>query len=99
MQSFNNKGDASAIRARLDEAKKNDLRQSHFNVGGESYPHVSEMKLRYRPQSASVAQFNSEKKSELRASHWGVAHNNCTTAYVTSNMLNFKWVQPMPKNY
>jgi hypothetical protein len=41
MHSFNYKGDAASIRAKLDEAKKNDLRKSHFNVGKESYNMVS----------------------------------------------------------
>ena len=41
MQTFNHKGDASKIRAKLDEAKMKDLRASHFEVGGESYNLVS----------------------------------------------------------
>lgn len=41
MNNFDFKGDAMAIRAKLDQEKKNDLRRSHFNVGGESYNLVS----------------------------------------------------------
>jgi hypothetical protein len=35
------KGDAMKHKAKLDEAKKADLRRSHFQVGGESYNLVS----------------------------------------------------------
>ena len=34
--SYNNKGDASLIRSKLDEDKKNDLRRNHFEIGGNS---------------------------------------------------------------
>lgn len=47
-----------AIRAKLDQAKKDDLRASHFNVGGESYNLVTQQRLAYRPLTASVAQLN-----------------------------------------
>ena len=52
MQNFNYKGNASEIRAKLDEAKKKDLRKSHFDVGNESYKLVSQNKLAYRPLTA-----------------------------------------------
>lgn len=41
MHNFNYKGNAQEIRAKLDEAKKKDLRKSHFDVGYESYNLVS----------------------------------------------------------
>jgi len=41
MQNFDYKGNAMGIRAKLDQSKKDDLRRSHFNVGGESYNLVS----------------------------------------------------------
>lgn len=33
MQNFDHKGDASKIRAKLDESKKEDLRRCHFDTG------------------------------------------------------------------
>lgn len=41
MHNFDYKGNAMRIRAKLDQEKKDDLRRSHFNVGGESYNLVS----------------------------------------------------------
>jgi hypothetical protein len=41
MTAFNFKGDASGIRAKLDESKKADLRRSHFDVGQRSYKMVT----------------------------------------------------------
>jgi hypothetical protein len=66
------------IKASLDEAKKADLRRSHFDVGGESYKIVSQMKSSFRPMSANVAMLNKEKLGELRASHWGVGEKSST---------------------
>ncbi len=54
MQAHDYKGDAMSLRAKLDEAKKKDLRRSHFEVGGESYNLVSQNKLAYRPLTAAV---------------------------------------------
>jgi hypothetical protein len=99
MHNFNHKGDASSIKARLDEAKKQDLRQCHFKVGGESYNMISQMKSSYRPLTAQNTVLNKEKKSELRASHWGVGEKQTSQVggsnpFVTHNMMNFRWVQP-----
>jgi len=50
---FDYKGEAMKLRSKLDEAKKKDLRQSHFEVGGESYKPVSQHTLAYRPLTAA----------------------------------------------
>ena len=47
--------------------------------------------------SASMAVLNQEKRAELRASHWGVGERpttaiGMTKPFVTSNMVNYKWV-------
>jgi hypothetical protein len=60
MAVYDNKGDASLLKAKLDEAKKNDLRRSHFDVGGESYAKVTENRSAYRPMSANMATLNRE---------------------------------------
>jgi hypothetical protein len=41
MSAFDHKGNAAAIRAKLDEAKKVDLTRSHFEVGQRSYKMVT----------------------------------------------------------
>eukprot|EP00347_Sterkiella_histriomuscorum_P021076 403335352 len=102
MNTFDFKGDAMSIRAKLDQEKKNDLRRSHFNVGGESYNLVTQQKLAYRPLTASVVQLNAEKKAELRKSHWGVGEHPKTRVgssnpFVTNNMMNYRWVQPVAR--
>ena len=78
MQNFNHKGDASKIRAKLDESKKEDLRRSHFDVGHQSYPLVSLATTSFRPMTASMATLNKAQKAELRASHWGVGAKSTT---------------------
>ena len=97
MHNFNYKGNAQEIRAKLDEAKKRDLRKSHFDVGYESYNLVSQQKLAYRPLTASVVQLNQEQRAELRRSHWGVGEETKTRVgasnpFITNNMMNYKWV-------
>jgi len=42
MTAYNFKGNASDLRARLDEAKKADLRRSHFEVGQRGFPLVTQ---------------------------------------------------------
>lgn len=103
MHVHDHKGDASQIRAKLDESKKKDLRRSHFEVGGESYNLVSQNKLAYRPMTAAVVQLNQEKRAELRKSHWGVGEDpktrvGASNPFVTNNMMNYKWIQPFGKN-
>jgi hypothetical protein len=41
MTAFNFKGDASGIKAKLDESRQADLRRSHFEVGQRSYKMVT----------------------------------------------------------
>jgi hypothetical protein len=72
------------------------LRRSHFEIGGDAFTQGTLMKSSYRPLSASMALLNKEKKAELRASHWGVGHKESAPSFVTSNMMQFKWVQPTP---
>eukprot|EP00352_Strombidinopsis_acuminata_P007178 CAMPEP_0176368462 /NCGR_PEP_ID=MMETSP0126-20121128/22612_1 /TAXON_ID=141414 ORGANISM="Strombidinopsis acuminatum, Strain SPMC142" /NCGR_SAMPLE_ID=MMETSP0126 /ASSEMBLY_ACC=CAM_ASM_000229 /LENGTH=64 /DNA_ID=CAMNT_0017726723 /DNA_START=702 /DNA_END=896 /DNA_ORIENTATION=- len=64
------------------------------------------MEKSYRPASAmqmrdARPKFNTAVASDLRGSHWSLAerpvsgitrHNANSSSYITSNMLNFKWV-------
>ena len=63
---------------------------------------VSQMKNNYRPMSANQSQFNNKLQGDLRSNHWTVGdQKKCQSgagqAFVTNNMLNFRWVQPVPK--
>ena len=50
---FNNKGNACQLRAKLDESKKKDLRQNHFEIGGPTAAFKSTTaSLQYRPLTA-----------------------------------------------
>ena len=60
MSQFNFKGDASGIRAKLDEAKKADLRASHFDVGQRSYKMVTTSQSSLRPQTTQYTPLNKE---------------------------------------
>ena len=113
---YNNKGDASSIRSVLDEAKKNDLRQNHFTIGGNSASvRGTTMNQQFRPASAAQRVecrpgLNQGQKNNLRASHWSFGPPapiqnavkrarpaSSSSAYVTSSMLQYKWVQPFPR--
>ncbi len=135
---YNFKGEAQTIRSKLDESKKRDLRQNHFDIGGPSCSFkVPTATLAYRPGTAKERvdarpTLNAGQARDLRSSHWQVGQastpslsdaargcRNSTsvktmphlstnvasgphnvkrpdTAFVTSSMMNFKWVQPFP---
>lgn len=75
---FNMKGNASQLRAKLDESKKNDLRRNHFTIGGPTANFKNTTaNINYRPMTAtqrveSRPSLNQEKMNSLRASHWTV---------------------------
>jgi hypothetical protein len=75
---FNLKGNANEIRAKLDEAKKQDLRRNHFEIGGPTANFKNTISnLNFRPATAQQRvecrpALNEEKKNDLRASHWTV---------------------------
>lgn len=79
---FNLKGNASQLRAKLDETKKNDLRRNHFTIGGPTANFKNTTSnLQYRPMTAtqrveSRPSLNQEKMNDLRASHWTVGASN-----------------------
>ena len=105
------------LKAKLDQAKKDDLRTNHFTIGGPSAAiKKSSSMVQFVP--ASVQQrvecrptLNAEKKADLRASHWSLGPNTpvCTdrsrarpttaNPFVTQDMVNFRWVQPVPRLY
>lgn len=73
MQSaHDHKGDASAIKSVLDLDRKNDLRASHFEYGGDSVKMRSTMQTSYLNQGPSNAAFNEDKKRDLRNSHFNL---------------------------
>ena len=50
---FNHKGNAGAIRAKLDESKKQDLRANHFEIGGPTADFKNTMaQNQFRPMTA-----------------------------------------------
>ena len=102
MATYNYKGTAADLRAKLDESKKADLRRSHFEVGQTGYPMVTQSQATLKPQTPSFTPLNAERRAELRASHWGIGERPTTTqkqdtAFVTNNMLNYRWIQPAPR--
>lgn len=75
-QSYDYKGEASRIAAKLDESQKDDLRRNHFEIGGNT-ANVSETTVskQFRPLSAtqrkeSRPEINRSQLNELRRSHW-----------------------------
>lgn len=98
MATYNYKGKASDLRAKLDESKREDLRRSHFEVGQRGYPLVTQSQATLKPQPYVYTPLNAEKRADLRASHWGVGERPTTvggkqeTAFVTNNMINYRWV-------
>jgi len=125
---YSNKGNPLKLRAHLDQAKKDDLRANHFEIGGNTAAFKQPVsKLEFRPATAAQrtdarAALNEDKKRDLRASHWTVGqsstpclsaagngrNNNYASktlqpagqrpgsAFVTSAMVNYKWIQPYP---
>ena len=79
MSTYNYKGNAGDIKAKLDESKKADLRRSHFDVGQRGFPLVTQSQLSYTPQKIAFTPLNAERRAELRASHWGVGERPTTT--------------------
>ena len=50
---FGFKGEAESIRSKLDEAKKNDLRANHFEIGGPTCAFkIPTSTIAYRPGTA-----------------------------------------------
>lgn len=64
------KGNAEDIRSKLDTGRMNDLRASHFNIGGNEHHLKTTMQTSYRPLGPSMASFNDDKKRDLRNSHF-----------------------------
>lgn len=92
----------------LDDAKKADLRANHFKFGGNTAKVTQSVATKnFRPSSALERRdarplLNAEVKASLRASHWGCEQKShlprpaSQATFVTSHMMNFKWVQPRP---
>ena len=82
-----------------------DLRRSHFKVGHVPQNMATHYKTTYtRPSTAHPSKNESTLKNrgaELRMNNWTLGdekHQPAVTSFVTSNMLNFKWIQPKPIN-
>ena len=82
---FSYKGEADAIRSKLDQAKKNDLRANHFEIGGPTCAFkIPTATIAYRPGTAKQRQearpfLNAEKANDLRASHWKIGQGSLYT--------------------
>jgi len=63
----------------LDQRKKDDLRNNHFEIGGRTAEvKIPTSTIQFRPGTAhqrmeARPSLNAEKKADLRASHWSVA--------------------------
>ena len=87
------KGDAQAIKSKLDNDRKSDLTASHFNIGGGKANMVSTMKGDFVEKSNSQALFNDDKRRDLRNSHFMLGDPD-KVDFRTSNEINYKWIQP-----
>ncbi len=97
-----------AAAATLDAEKQRDLRTNHFNIGGPTAnTNRSVQMASYRPGSAlergqARPKVNQSLKDDLRQSHWGpkppstLARPASQAQFVTSNMINYRWVEPKP---
>lgn len=80
--SHNLKGDASAIRPKLDSAQLNDLRKNHFNIGGPSAKVTNTSNFYALRPGTAVArkdarpELNKEALNNLCASHWAYHGGN-----------------------
>jgi len=99
---FNYKGDAQALKATIDAKRKADLRKSHFQTGKESVAHTTNNLMAYRPPTAgNQPALNQDRKRELQSSHFQFGERPTTstrqgvTPFVTQNMTNYRWVQPV----
>lgn len=107
--SYTNKGNPLTLRSTLDTAKKEDLRTNHFTIGGPSACLRKSTSQVYftagtaAQRAACMSTLNEEKKKDLRASHWSVSHQRPSTPsahpYVTQDMVNFRWIQPVPRRF
>ena len=90
---FQEVGDPSKLRSKLDETRRNDLRASHFAIGNKEGHFSSTMQASYTSQGKSQGAFNAAQAADLKNSHFnigdGVAHD-----YNTQHTINYKWVQP-----
>ena len=70
-------GAANPQRTFLDEARKKDLRESHFQIGGKDEPGVrrSTHGATYLRPGTTGVQFNSERQKDLKNSHFDVGQS------------------------
>lgn len=79
---------------KLDEARKEDLRNSHFEIGNKNVSQFkSVMGSSYQNPPAAPAAFKAQKTHDLKASHFTIGDTNVSD-FNTSNTINYKWVQP-----
>jgi len=84
----------------MDDKRKADLRKAHFGMGTESAKFYSTSQAAYRPKTAATSAFNSQRQQELRRQNFALgSQERNATHFSTSNMLNYQWIQPVPKQY
>lgn len=94
-QSFQGSENAMNERAVLDQARKNDLRTSHFDIGRNGGMMESIQKSSYQKPGVGKQDFNKAKASDLRKSHFDYAHEGCPKRdWSTQHNIGYKWVQP-----
>ena len=87
------KGDAQAIKSKLDADRKIDLTASHFKIGEGKSRMISTMKGDYVDNGGSQSAFNDDKRRDLRNSHFMLGDPS-KVDFKTTHDINYKWVQP-----
>ena len=88
------KGDSSLIRAALDEDRKADLRSSHFKVGQTQHPMITHSQTAFgRPRTSLTL-----RQGPPATQPWTLGDGSKGGCFTTSNMANYRWVQPSPLN-
>ena len=107
-KNYRSQGNSAQIKASLDAAKQKDLRTNHFTIGGPTANTNSSVQTTsYRPGSVlergqARPHVDQSLKDDLRQSHWGpkapstLARPASQAQFVTSNMINYRWVEPKP---
>jgi hypothetical protein len=90
MHSYDFKGMANKLSAKLDESQKDDLRRNHFEVGGNTAKvFESTVSKQYRPLTAQQRgeckpALNRALLGELRKSHWSTEPSQVLASKIKS---------------
>ncbi len=91
---FNFKGNASQIRSCLDNAKKEDLRKSHFKIGAPTGNFVTLNQAAYTPKRGEA--HDNSKNTAYNLRHKTFRIGGQRGQYQTEQRDQYLWVQPTP---